>query len=215
LKKYRFSFTFGGLLIPESLTIAEVYRRVGDWAAVKEEVLGENLLKKTRSSSSYRYFREIRDRFQCAYEWEIEVISRDGDISRTETDVGLVLFAVFCRYYRLVGEFMRQVVRQRFSGGLLMLDAAMFRSFLLDQEEVHPEIAALSDSTREKLTTVAFRALREAGIVRQRKRTEPGELQRLRLSAELHERYCREGKREDYGHLLWSDEEITRCMTQE
>ena len=189
--KYRLSFTFGGLLIPESLTIAEVYRRTGDWAAVKEEVLRENLLKKTRSSSSYRYFRELRDRFQCAYEWELEVLSGGSDISRTETDVGLVLFAVFCRYYRLVGEFMRQVVRQRFSGGLLMLDTAMFRSFLQDQEAAHPEIAALSDSTREKLTTVAFRVLREAGIVHQRKRTEPGELQRLYLSAELHERYCR------------------------
>ncbi|MFW6250630.1 MAG: BrxA family protein, partial [Alkalispirochaetaceae bacterium] len=124
-----------------------------------------------------------------------------------------ILFAVFCRYYQALGDFVQQGVRQRISDGLLTLDAAMFRSFLLDQEATHPEVAELSDSTREKLATVAIRVLREAGILLQRKRTEPGELQRPKLSEQIHERYCREGRREDYGHLLWSEEEISRCMT--
>ncbi|NBC30205.1 MAG: DUF1819 family protein [Spirochaetes bacterium] len=212
MNKYRLSFTFGGLLIPESRVVAEAYLDLGDWAAAKERTLTENRLGKTRRSTSRRYFREIRDRLAAAYDWEIDVVAGRADTATPEGDRAMVLFAIFSRYYTLVGDFVTQVVRPRFYGGLPSIDSAMFRTFMRDQEPAHPEIAALSESTREKLTTVAMRALREAGTVAAQSRRGPFEVRRPAGSTRLWERYCAEGRREDYGHLLWPDEEIRQCL---
>lgn len=212
MNKYRLSFTFGGLLIPESRVVAEAYLELGDRDAAKERTLTENRLGKTRRSTSRRYFREIRDRLAAAYDWEIEAVAGRAEAATVEGDRAVILFAVFARYYELVGDFVTQVVRPRFYGGLTAIDSAMFRTFMRDQEPAHPEIGALSESTSEKLTTVAMRALREAGIVAAQSRRGPFEVRRPEGSARLWERYCAEGRREDYGHLLWPDEEIRKCL---
>jgi hypothetical protein len=209
---YRLSFTFGGLLIPESRTIADIYLEVGDWDAAKELVLSQNRLGKTRRSTSRRYFREIRDRLTSAYPWEIGVVAGRGDTATPEADRAVVLLAVFARYYRLVGDFLTQVVRPRYYDGLTAIDPAMFRTFIGDQKPAHPEIGTLSDSTSEKLTTVTMRALREGGVVFAQSRRGPFDIRRPEASAALKERYCLKGAREDYGHLLWSDEEIQQCL---
>ena len=70
-RKYRLSFTFGGLLIPETQIVADAYVRLGDWEDVRKEVLAGSLLRKTRQESSRRYFREIRDRLKSAHQWEL------------------------------------------------------------------------------------------------------------------------------------------------
>jgi hypothetical protein len=212
MNQYRLSFTFGGLLIPESRVVAEAYLELGDWDTAKERILVENGLGKTRRSTSRRYFRELRDRLGSAYDWEIQVVAGRGDTGSAENDRAVVLFAVFARYYALVGDFVTQVVRPRLCGGLTAIDAAMFRTFMHDQEPVHPEISSLSDSTTEKLTTVAMRALREAGMLAAKGRHGPFEVRRPDRSPALWQRYCTEGRREDYGHLLWPDEEINKCL---
>lgn len=108
VKKYRLSFTFGGLLVPESRTIAEQYAELGDWQEVKNQVLAENLMGKTRRSTSRRYFRELRDRLTMAYSWEIDLVAgRDPDIT-TESDIPIVLFAIVARYYQLIGVLLRR-----------------------------------------------------------------------------------------------------------
>lgn len=212
MNKYRLSFTFGGLLIPESRVTAEAYLAAAGWDAAKDLVLSENRLGKTRRSTSRRYVREIRDRLAAAYDWEIDVVAGRGDAGAGEGDRAVVLFAVFARYYALVGDFVTQIVRPRFYGGLTAIDPAMFRTFMRDQEPAHPEIGTLSDSTTDKLTSVAMRALREAGIVAAQSRRGPFEVRRPEGSPGLGERYCVAGRREDYGHLLWSDEEIRKCL---
>ncbi len=212
MERYRLSFTFGGLLIPESRVVAEGYLELGDWERVKEDILTENRLEKTRRSTSRRYFREIRDRLASAYNWEIEVVAGRDSNSDMGKDRAVVLFALFTRYYRLVGDFVTQMVRPRYFAGLNWIDAAMFRTFMHDQEPACPEISRLSDATREKLTTVALRALREAGIIERKSPRGPLEVQRPEGSSSVWERYCAEGRREDYGHLLWPDEEIQQCL---
>jgi hypothetical protein len=74
--RYKLSFTFGGLLIEETVTIVALLNECGhDWATVRRRAVEENALKKTRTSSSFRYFREIRDRLADAADWELEAIA--------------------------------------------------------------------------------------------------------------------------------------------
>lgn len=75
---YRLSFTFGGILFPESVVIAQRYCALPDWETLKAEATRGELLRKTRASSRNRYFREIRDRFTTAWLFEIKLIAEDS-----------------------------------------------------------------------------------------------------------------------------------------
>lgn len=205
---YRLSFTFGGLLVPETRAVVTSFAETGSWEETKEKAVEMNLMGKTRTSSVRRYLREIMSRLSQAYEWEINVLSNG---SSADSDVASVLFCIVTRYYSVLGDFTEQVVRRRFLDGLRTIDAALFRAFLNDQEPAHPEIAGLADSTREKLTTVAMRTLREAGIIVERR--PPYSLQRPAATAHLQQLYCRKGTAGDSMHLLWSDQEIRQCTT--
>ncbi len=209
-ERYQLSFTFGGLLIPETRAIAAAYRaHAEDWQLVRAAVVERNLLSKTRTASSRRYFREIRYRLGHAYHWELDVIAGSSP-APSDADVPVVLFALFTRYYRLVGDFMTEVVRPRLFSGLPTIDAAMFRTFMGDQSRVHPELTGIADSTAEKLTSVALRTLAEAGIITGRRG--PFTVTPPQLSAGLRERYCAHGTTADLTHLLWTDQEIRPCL---
>jgi hypothetical protein len=159
---YRLSFTFGGLLIPESRVIADIYMRFRDWGMVRKEVLEKNLLEKTRRESAFRYFREIRDRLKGAFDWELPIISgHDGTVDEAR----LVLFAVTVRYYRIVREFVVDVIRYKISGGDHRMLGFEFESFWERKAEGAPEMPNVTEASRKKLVQVAYRMLHEAGIL--------------------------------------------------
>lgn len=204
---YRLSFTFGGLLVAESRVVAQEYLRTPDWDQVRERILDANLMKKTRSETIRRYVREIRPRLESAYDWEFSIVAGSAGSEFLDSDVPTVLFAIVSRYYRLLGDFVTHIVRKRFVEGLGPIDTSHFRSFLSDQETAHPKISEVSEWTRTKLSTVTVRMLREAGIVSKTSETAA----KPRMSEALRAKYCEEGHREDFGHLLWTDEEAQEC----
>ena len=156
---YRLSFTFGGLLFPESVVIAQRYRAIPDWEALKAEAIRGELLRKTRASSRYRYFREIRDRFTAAWPFEIECIASE--------DIGarLAAFVISCRYYQVLGDFVREVVRDKIDMQERALSLSDYYHFQKEKRYLHPELTALSESTQAKLRQVTFRMLAEGTIL--------------------------------------------------
>ena len=201
---YRLSFTFGGLLVPETLAVLTLYSRSGDWQAVRQRAVEQGALKKTRKSAALRYFREIRDRLGVAYQWEQNAL-----LHGPQSDYPVILLAIAARYYRVIGDFLAIVVRDRLYHGPNALESYRFRSFLEEQADIYPQIRALAPSTADKLRSVTMRMLRESGVsVGSR---EPCTIVRPRLSAELTEHYCREGTVSDMAHLLFSDKEIEAC----
>ena len=162
MEKYRLSFTFGGLLIPETRIIADSFLRLGDWEAVREEVVGQNLLKKRRQASAQRYIHEIRDRLKGAYDWEIPIIAgRDGG----PDEARLVLLAATVRYYRLVWEFLVEVIRYKITGGDFKMLGFEFVSFWEQKAQSAPEMREITEKSRKKLVQVVYRMLREAGYL--------------------------------------------------
>ncbi|TVQ28581.1 MAG: DUF1819 family protein [Spirochaetaceae bacterium] len=204
---YRLSFTFGGLLIPETRTIAQQYQEIGDWDLVRVRVLSENLLQKTRQSSSYRYFREVRCRFDAAQSWEIELLA---DNAASDTDHALVSLAIVSRYYRLIGDFLTTVVRERLVEGLDRMDVALVKTFMAEQETIHPAIGDLALSTREKLASVVVRVLTEARVAVGTRNAL--RLERPSMTPRLRELYCAYGNEADHHHLLWTDKEMHPCI---
>ena len=51
---YKLSFTAGGLLVAESMIVAEEYARTGNWIQTNETVRNENLLRARTASAGDR-----------------------------------------------------------------------------------------------------------------------------------------------------------------
>ena len=201
---YRLSFTFGGLLLPESQVVADAYLRLRSWADVRSEILDRNLLQKTRRESSRRYVREIRDRLKGAYEWELSIVAgRRG----TKHEAKLVVFAITARYYHLVWEFIVEVIRYKTAGSDFKMLGFEFESFWEQKAENSPEMRNITDATRRKLIQVAYRMLQEAGIL-------PGSRDGMIVAPTvpygLSMRYAEEGDAETLMAFLLPDHEIQR-----
>ncbi len=161
---YKLSFTFGGLLIPETREIARSFLQEKDWTKVGELVMEKNILSKTRSASRFRYFREIRDRLNQAYDWELNII---GGESRME-EIRLVILVVTARYYRFIFDFLVEVVHPKvFSWDLVFTDYD-YTSFVEGKMNGHEELVSKTESTLRKIEQVTFRILKEAGITTKR-----------------------------------------------
>jgi hypothetical protein len=152
---YRLSFTFGGLLFPETVLIAKRFREVHDWDVLKIEANQGKLIRKARESSRDRYFREIRDRLSRAWPFEMDLLASEGPGAR------YAAFAICGRYYRLVGDFVREVVRDKVAMREDRVGFSDYYHFLERKYPVHPELVELSETSRAKLRQVTFRMLAE------------------------------------------------------
>jgi len=156
---YRLSFTFGGLLFPETVLIARRFLETPDWDVLKDEANQGGLLRKARETSRYRYFREIRDRLSQAWPFEMDLLASEGSEAR------YAAFAICSRYYRLVGDFVREVVRDKVSMKEDRVGFSDYYHFLELKKSTHPELNSLAETTRAKLRQVTFRMLAEGLIL--------------------------------------------------
>lgn len=202
MHRYRLSFTFGGLLGHETRVIAKEYLKDRDWEATKSRILEQNLLQKTRVSSSKRYFREIRDRLYCAHDWEVDLITSDVSFEEAIT----VVLAITARYYRFLRDFYIEVVRHKWLGKDNQLKEYDFDSFFEGKVPNHEELTGISDTTRKKLKQVALRILREGNLLARNKL----DIQKLSVPASLLRKYTDSQDFDSLRIFLLSDREIEK-----
>lgn len=156
---YKLSFTFGGLLFPETVIIAKRFREVPDWDALRIEANNGDLLRKARESSRYRYFREIKARLSQAWPFEIDLLVTENSSAR------YAAFALCARYYQIIGDFVRETVRDKVAMREDTLGFSDYYHFLELKKSTHSELASLTETTRAKLRQVTFRMLAEGRIL--------------------------------------------------
>ena len=160
--KYTLSFTAGALLYPESLTVAKLCEALGDWDAVRAQVLDENLLQMRTPSASKRIFREVASRLKHLTPAEMALF-RTGP--RQEQDH--MLWLAICKRYRFIYDFAVQVVREKFIRLDFDLSYDAYDVFFNNKAEWHPEVEGVAESTRKKLRQVVFKMMREANLLTQ------------------------------------------------
>jgi hypothetical protein len=191
---YQLSFTFGGLLYPETAIIARRYREFPDWDALKMEASKGALLRKARESSRNRYFREIKARLCQAWPFEIDLLATEAPSAR------YAAFALCARYYQMVGDFVREIIREKVAMREDTLGFSDYYHFLESKKHIHPELDELSETTRAKLRQVTFRMLSEGLIL------EKGKEHRIlvpELSDTLIRQYRGQGDYVALEHLLY------------
>jgi bacteriophage exclusion system BrxA-like protein len=159
-KRYRISFTSGSLHHLESVQVAELYLELGDWKAVRAEVLRCNLLQARTERTAKTVCREIIDRLKTLNDRELVFLVETDRQSQAN-----LLWIAVCRVYRFVADFAVEVVRERFLAMKNDLSNEDFDAFFNRKAEWHDELDKTTLSTRNKLRQVVFRMLREAGLL--------------------------------------------------
>lgn len=154
------SFTTGGLLHQDSVTVAKLYFDLGHWAKVREKIFQDNLLQARTLSTSKKMTTVLCSRLKLLSQDELRVL-----IEGTSQDQAYILWLAVCRRYRFIYEFAVEVFRERFLTLQHKLGQSEYDSFFNAKAEWNEELEHLTDSTKIKLRQVLFRMLREAGLL--------------------------------------------------
>lgn len=156
-RRYALSFTTGGLLVREAALLAPVYLERRDWERVRDEAVEGNLLQARTYRTGVRMVRETVKRLSALTDDEVELLGE-----ATASERGFLMWAAACRRYELIGEFAEEVLRERF----LLLASSLgyddFDSFVRTKALWHEELAAIKDSTLQRLRSNVFKMLHEA-----------------------------------------------------
>lgn len=159
-EKYRLSFTTGGLFLPESLMIAQIFLECGDWKETTKTVIEENKLQTRTRNTAVRLCREVSARLQTLNEQELTFL-----VHNPVQDQRYVLWIAVCRRYKLIYDFVLHVLQEQFLSAQKVVEPSDFDAFVHRLSEIHAELASITESTYKKLRAVLFRMLKELEFV--------------------------------------------------
>ena len=150
-------------MLNESIKIPETYHQFKDWKTTKRVVLEENLLQKNKQVTAKREYLELRQRLQ-----KLSPIQLERLLDLDAATQSLLLFVAICKTYKFIGEFMIEVVRNKF----LMFDYVILDSdytrFYHQKMETHEELNSLTKLTQQKLRSTLFLMMVECGLINNR-----------------------------------------------
>jgi hypothetical protein len=137
--KLSMSFTTGTLLSHESIVIADLSHQLGDWDAVRTQVIGDNRLQMRTLNASKRIYREVSSRLRLLTPTQLALLI-DGSLQ----EQNYLLWLAVCKRYRFIYSFAVEVVREKF----LRLDKTLtyddYDLFFNQKAEWHPEVEGVT-----------------------------------------------------------------------
>lgn len=158
--KYKLSFLLGGLYYNESLILANLYNELKDWKLVRKEAMDKNLLQTRMQSSSKRIVSEILNKLMLLNDEELVFL-----INGNEQDQKLLLWIATCRRYTFIKDFSVEVVIYNYQNLKKIVNRDEFDIFFNQKSQTHPELDKITELTRNKLRSVMFKNMREAGLI--------------------------------------------------
>ena len=158
--RYSMSFTTGSLFHQESVRLAALYLELGDWNAVRDKVITENLLQTRTLNTLKRVCREVISRLKTLSSGELEYL-----LEGSHQEQGYLLWLAVCRRYKFIADFAVEVLRERYLSLKSDLNHEDFDIFFNRKSEWHLELDEITPATRSKLRQVLFKMLREADLL--------------------------------------------------
>jgi len=158
---HRVSLSFvAASLRPELIrVIAEAYLQCNSWESAKVQVLKSNALQARSPASAIRMERELRQRLMRLTSAEIHLAAHGIVEERTA-----IAWLAALKASSYIHAFASEVLRGKLSSLDPVLRASDYEAFFGNQSAIHPELLALTPSSRTKVRTVLLTMLREAGI---------------------------------------------------
>lgn len=150
----------GGLLSTEATVAAPLFLSLGDWPRVRAALIEDNLLHARTRATAVRLARELVQRLSVLSDAEIAYL-----VTALAPERGHLMWVAACRHYAFVGDFAQEVLRGHVLRGVCTVSAVDFEHFWESKELWHAELEAVRPSTRAKVRTNLFLAMRQAGLV--------------------------------------------------
>jgi len=142
----------------EQLTM--LYLENQDWAKVQQLVIDDNVLQKGTISTRKREFSEVKKRLKKLSDDELKFI-----ITCTTDELKLFCLYLCSRTYRLVFEFVAEVIRDKY----LMFDYSILDSdyvrFIESKTASSTKLQGITEKTQYKIKQVIFRILEQATLI--------------------------------------------------
>lgn len=158
---YKMSFAVGGLLLNESVEVAQLHKPSEAWDATLGRALEGGVTSLPKTVSRRRTLREIVNRISTLDREELDFLIEGAD----RQDQQALLWLATCRAYRFVREFATEVIYERFLSFQLDLPLESFDILFAAKAEWDEGLAGISPMTRAKLRQVLFRMMREASVI--------------------------------------------------
>jgi hypothetical protein len=158
--RYSLSFTVGGLFLFEGLAVARLRVAGASWEEIRRSAPDEIFVARGGSSSAKRIRNEIVGRVSQLSDAELAHLTGGG-----MTDARALMWIAACRKYRILADFTHEVLDERLRSYQPEIRPADFTQLLDAKAVLAEEVAALAPSTRQRLSSVAFRMLREAELL--------------------------------------------------
>lgn len=152
--------TAGSLLLRESREIAKLLLQDASPQEWRQALLVDNVLQKSAPSTARRMATLIRKRLELMPRGLWDMVANGTTEVATQS-----LLAAAIKHSLLLGDFMRQVLRQHYRTFTTNLELRDWDAFLVECAHVDPSVAAWSAVTRKKLGQVVYRILAEAGYL--------------------------------------------------
>jgi len=178
----------GSLLLPESRKIARLLLDETDNEGWQRAIVVDNILQKKSPASAVRLARLIRNRLTLMKPalWRL-VVESNSEVANQ------ALLVAAIKHGRLLGEFMRLVVKREVKAYHHELSLKDWRNFLEECALIDPEVSNWAQTTRHKLGQIVFRILAETRYIES---TRSPKLQPVRIADEVrryllenHEKY--------------------------
>lgn len=158
--KYNLGFTSAAFLYRDSILLAKLFVKTGNWSTVRDMVLSENLLQIRTIAAQKRIYSEAYTRLKSLSSMALEVIAN----GERDDQVHMIWYAI-CKKYALIMDFSVHVLSPKIRINARDLSEADFNVFYNNLATSHDELNHISISSRAKLTKNLFRMLISAGII--------------------------------------------------
>lgn len=158
--RYSLSFTTGGLFHHESIQLAALYLDKGDWNAVQNKVIAENLLQSRTINTLKRICCEVISRLKMLSLEELTFLTKAN-----HQEQSYLLWIAVCRRYQFIADFALEVLNDRYITLKTDVRHEDFDSFFNQKAEWHAELDAIKPATQKKLRQVLFKILRDVGLI--------------------------------------------------
>jgi hypothetical protein len=177
--------------------LSALYLDLGDWNAVRDRVITENLLQTRTRNTLKRVCREVISRLRTLSLSELEVL-----VEGSRQEQAYLLWLAVCRRYGFIADFAVDVLREHYITLKSHLTHEDFDVFFNRKSEWHLELDEITPATRGKLRQVLFKMLREADFL-----TADNMIQAAMLSPRLLE-LLHQGRRRDVLHFPIFESEL-------
>lgn len=158
--KYCLSLTGAGTYKHEMVLLARAYLESGSWDAVRASVVDDNLLQLNTDGNRKRIGSELIKRLRTLSPEELEFLAKS-----TGDDLSAIVWVAFCRTYPFMREFSNELISERFARMKPDVTKEAYQAFVEDKMYEHPELARLTDASREKVKIRVFGMARDCGLL--------------------------------------------------